>query len=479
LISSSINFVTPKVKPITFSSNKYHIVELMMVYIFQTILAITIAASLLLCSINAQQALSVTAGKENYVYGGTVSITGNVPSYVEGAKGSLKILTSKNNVFLETTFTPKPDRTFSYAFKLEGTFLEEGIWTARVSYQGNNAITNFTVLAQELLVVDVDITIGSTNQNNGKFFDPKEITIKKGIEVVWHNKDVTAHTIIYGQKGSSDAGSVFDSGMIRSNTVYSHSFTDTGDYPYFCKIHSWMTGRIIVAEDVQVPIIVELSMSTEKPKYKLGDTVKVTGTAHPVQEEDVVMRVFNPVDAQFALEELKLLDDGKFSHSFPLKGDLAVAGNYTIMATYLNKTISSVIIVEEIPIPAPQPQPDPEPPKAVSKIAAERVSFVDVTGSEKNSLGVGEQVLVKSKLSNTLGIQQEFAFIVQVKDSDGVVVMLSWFESTLNAKQTVKVAQSWTPDSEGRFTVQAFVWKSALDPSPLTIESLQTTIKVL
>jgi len=449
--------------------------------VFSAVLAVTIAVSLLLSSssISGQQALSVTSDKATYVYGSNVSITGQVPSYVEGSKGSIKILTSKNKVFLETTFTPKPDGTFSHTFKLEGSLLEEGIWTARVSYQGNNALTNFTILAEELLVVDVGITIGSSNPNNGRFFDPKEITIKKGVEVIWSNNDVTAHTVIYGQKDGSDAGSVFDSGMIRSNTAYSHSFEDIGEYPYFCKIHSWMTGRIIVAEDVQAPITVELSMSTDKPKYKLGDTVKVTGSAQPVLKEDVLMQVFNPIDAQFTLGQLKLLDDGKFSHSFPLKGELAVGGNYTIMATYLNKTVSSVILVEEVPIPTPQPDPDPELPKAVSKIAAERVSFVDVTGSEKNSLGVGEQVLVKSKLSNTLSIQQEFAFIVQVKDSDGVVVMLSWFESTLNAKQTVKVAQSWTPDSEGRFTVQAFVWKSALDPSPLTIESLQTTIKVV
>ncbi|GEM_PF-2259883 len=449
--------------------------------VFSALLAVTIAISLLLssASVSGQQGLSVTSDKATYVYGSNVSITGKVPSYAEGAKGSVKILTSKNRVFLEANFTPKPDGTFSYTFKLEGSLLEEGIWTARVSYQGNNSLTNFTVLAQELLVVDVGITIGSSNSNNGRFFDPEEITIKKGVEVVWSNNDVTAHTVIYGQKGGSDAGTEFDSGMIRSNTAYSHLFEDIGEYPYFCKIHSWMTGRIIVAEDVQAPITVDLSMSTDKQKYKLGDTVKVTGSAHPVLMEDVVMQVFNPIDALFTLGQIKLLEDGKFSHSFPLKGDLAVAGNYTIMATYLNKTISSVILVEGVPIPTPQPEPSPEPPKTVSKVDAERVSFVDIAGSEKDSLGVGEQVLVKSKLTNTLSIQQEFAFIVQVKDSDGVVVMLSWFESTLNAKQTASVAQSWTPDFEGRYTVQAFVWKSALDPSPLTIESLQKIIRVL
>src|SRR5574341_559760 len=215
----------------------------MAMHVFSSVLVATIAVSLLLSSssVSGQQVLSVTADKATYVYGSNVSITGQVPSYVEGSKGSIKILTSKNKVFLETTFTPKPDRTFSHTFTLEGNLLEEGIWTARVSYGGSNVPTNFTVLAQELLIVDVGITIGSSNPNNGKFFDPKEITIKKGVKVVWSNNDVTAHTVVYGQKGGSDAGSVFDSGMIRSNTAYDHSFEDIGEYSYFCKIHSWMT----------------------------------------------------------------------------------------------------------------------------------------------------------------------------------------------------------------------------------------------
>ena len=442
---------------------------------FLSVFAITVTISMLFANASAQETVTVTADKANYAYGDNVSITGKVPSYVEGAKGSIKVLTSKNKVFLDTSFTPKPDGTFSYAFKLEGSLLEEGTWTARVSYQGKNALASFKVLEQELLIVDVGITIGSSNPNNGKFYDPKEITVKKGTKVVWSNKDVTAHTVTYGEKGSPGVGSVFDSGMIRSNTFYEHSFTDDGDYSYFCTIYPWMTGRIIVVKEMQVPITVELSMSTDKAKYKLGDTVKVAGSAKPVQDKDVVVQVFNPDSSAFSLGQFRLLADGKFAYSFPLKGDLAIAGNYTIKATYLNETISSIIIVEEAPIPKPQPDTQP---KSGSKVIAERVSFVDVTGSEKKSLGVGEQVLVQSKITNAQSAQQEFVFIVQVKDSDGVIVMLSWFQSALNSKQTVSVAQSWTPDSEGRFTVQAFVWKSVLDPIPLTTESLQTTIKV-
>jgi hypothetical protein len=269
---------------------------------------------------------------------------------------------------------------------------------------------------------------------------------------------------------------LFDSGTIRSGTFYEHMFENDGEYTYFCTIYPWMTGRVIVAEEVEVPITVELSMTTDKEKYRLGDTVKVTGSVAPVKDEIVIVEVLNPANDLFKLgDSIKLLDDGKFSYSFSLRGDLAVAGNYTISATYMNETSSSIIIVEEGPIPTPQP--DTKPP-AGSKVVAERVSFVDVTGTEKKSLGIGEQVLVQSTITNAQNAQQEFAFIVQVKDADGVVVMFSWFQSALNSKQTVSVAQSWTPDTEGRFIVQAFVWKSVLDPVPLTTESLQSTIRV-
>lgn len=387
-----------------------------------SILAVILLAPLFV-NAGAQQSLTVTADKDSYVYGDNVSLTGKVPAYVEGAKGSMKVLTSKNKVFLETSFTPKSDGTFSYTFKLEGSLLEEGIWTTRVSYQGYNTFTSFTVSAHEILQVNVDIAVGSSNPNNGKFFDPKEITVKKGTKVIWTNDDKTSHTITYGKKGSPGVGSLFDSGTVRSTAFYEHLFEDEGDYPYFCTMYPWMTGRVIVVEDVEIPVTVELSMSTDKAKYKLGDMVKITGSAKPVQDKDVIVQVFNPNSDALTFGQFRLSTDGTFTYSFPLKGDLAVAGNYTISATYLNQTASTLITVEEAPIPNPQP----ETQSSGSKITAERISFVDVTGSEKESVGVGEQVLVQSKITNTQSAQQEFVFIVQVKDSDGAVVMLSWF----------------------------------------------------
>jgi plastocyanin len=424
-------------------------------------------------SVSGQEALTVASDRANYAYGDVVLITGKVQEYTEGAKGTLKVLTSKNKVFLEKPFTPNADGTFSYAFKLEGSILEEGLWTARVSYQAKNAIASFSVLEHEVLEAQVRIVVGASNPNNAVFYEPKETTVKRGAKITWKNDDVSSHTITYGVKDSPGIGSLFNSGNIRSGAIYERTFPDEGEYPYFCTLYPWMTGKVIVLKEIQIPITVELAMSTDKERYKAGETVKVTGSASPVQDKDVTLQVLNPDEMPFTLGQFRPQPDGKFTYSFPLKGDI-LSGNYMIRVTYLNKTISNTIIVEA-PLPTPAPEPEPQ---LTEMVAAERVSFIDITGVEKDSLGVGEQVLVQSRLSNMQSSEQEFVFIVQVKDSDDVVIMLSWFQSTLNPKQTVSVAQSWTPEGEGRFTVQAFVWRNILDPVPLTKASLQSTIKV-
>jgi plastocyanin len=43
-----------------------------------------------------------------------------------------------------------------------------------------------------------------------------------------------------------DVGSLFDSGVISSEKTFEFTFLSPGDYDYFCTIHPWMTGQVIV-----------------------------------------------------------------------------------------------------------------------------------------------------------------------------------------------------------------------------------------
>jgi plastocyanin len=71
----------------------------------------------------------------------------------------------------------------------------------------------------------------------GMAFNPQTITVTAGTTITWTNKDQVAHTV------TSTTG-LFDSGSINTNGTFTHTFTATGTFSYYCKIHTYMTGSV-------------------------------------------------------------------------------------------------------------------------------------------------------------------------------------------------------------------------------------------
>lgn len=74
---------------------------------------------------------------------------------------------------------------------------------------------------------------------------PYQVTISAGSSVSWINDDSAAHTVT---SGTIDAGvtGVFDSGLFMSGGTFEFVFDEAGTYDYFCMVHPWMTGQVIV-----------------------------------------------------------------------------------------------------------------------------------------------------------------------------------------------------------------------------------------
>ena len=73
-------------------------------------------------------------------------------------------------------------------------------------------------------------------------FVPATLTVKVGTEVTWSNDSNAPHTV------SSDMG-LFDTSNplgINPSQTYAFTFTKPGLYSYYCNIHTYMTGKIIV-----------------------------------------------------------------------------------------------------------------------------------------------------------------------------------------------------------------------------------------
>jgi plastocyanin len=102
--------------------------------------------------------------------------------------------------------------------------------------------------------ITVSIVEGSYIETQERNYVPKEVRGMLGVDnrILWVNDDITFHSV------TSDVGYVdpvngkFDSldtvGLFGPDETYEFVFTQTGEYPYHCEPHPWMTGKITIVE---------------------------------------------------------------------------------------------------------------------------------------------------------------------------------------------------------------------------------------
>jgi len=97
------------------------------------------------------------------------------------------------------------------------------------------------LLASSGTGADVTVVEGaSSHYPSGPFFSPANLTVKVGKTVAWVNKDTVTHTV------TSDGSSLFDSGFMPTGATFQFTFTTAGTYPYYCTVHPFMKGTIVV-----------------------------------------------------------------------------------------------------------------------------------------------------------------------------------------------------------------------------------------
>lgn len=106
-------------------------------------------------------------------------------------------------------------------------------------------VGNYDVYAQSesVSISSGSFTLGCENTN--QCYSPYEVTIDVGDTVTWSNDDSAAHTVTSGNPSDGPNGK-FDSSLIMAGGTFSTTFDEAWQYPYFCMLHPWMTGKIIV-----------------------------------------------------------------------------------------------------------------------------------------------------------------------------------------------------------------------------------------
>jgi predicted secreted protein with PEFG-CTERM motif len=84
-------------------------------------------------------------------------------------------------------------------------------------------------------------------EDTNECYIPAEVTVDVGGEVTWTNDDSAAHTVTSGMPSDADSvGAMFDSGLLLAGSTYSQVFDEEGTVNYFCIVHPWMQGMVVV-----------------------------------------------------------------------------------------------------------------------------------------------------------------------------------------------------------------------------------------
>jgi plastocyanin len=115
--------------------------------------------------------------------------------------------------------------------------------------QDDEEIDSNHVLELSIQNNDVDVIMPTKSSRPGcdetnLCYIPSEITIKTGESVTWQNQDAAFHSITSGFYDKPN--DLFDSGHLDPNQMFSVKFEEEGMYDYFCTLHPWMAGKVIV-----------------------------------------------------------------------------------------------------------------------------------------------------------------------------------------------------------------------------------------
>ena len=142
---------------------------------------------------------------------------------------------------------------------------------------------------------------------------PSVVTVDVGGEVTWSNDDTAAHTVTSGTAADGPDG-IFDSSLFMAGTTFSATFDEEGTFDYFCMVHPWMAGQVIVSAGGA-----GLMVSIETTPGSAGETMDVTVTITNMDGSSVEHVNYNVMATQgteTVLDDTEVHDhDGVMTHT--------------------------------------------------------------------------------------------------------------------------------------------------------------------
>jgi len=117
------------------------------------------------------------------------------------------------------------------------TFISFGI--SRMAWMASPVLVGLLLVAAPQLAAAAtsEVTVKIANFT----FSPADLTITPGTTVTWVNNDDIPHAVVETEK-------TFRSKALDTDNKFSFTFTNPGEFSYFCSLHPHMTGKITVKQ---------------------------------------------------------------------------------------------------------------------------------------------------------------------------------------------------------------------------------------
>ena len=222
-------------------------------------------------------------------------------------------------------------------------------------------------------------------------FIPATVTIGIGDKVKFVNNDAAAHTSTAGHPSDGPSGA-WDSSLVMMGAAYTTPALETGEYPYFCMVHPWMIGMVIVNNSP--------SSSSETTSQDTSSSIGTLVTKGNIfyQGSDDLVEILGTVDTYVQgkkLTVLIVLPDGSTSGSqiFPTDsgsyqtfhrlGDKPMLGQYKISADYGGEVIGSLYFDVRSAAEKTSAERAAAADAAAAKEAAERAAAADAAAAKE------------------------------------------------------------------------------------------------
>ena len=238
-------------------------------------------------------------------------------------------------------------------------------------------------------------------ENTNSCYYPYKFSSGKGSTVTWYNADSAAHTVTSGISSDGPDGE-FDSSLIMGGNTFSHKFNDDGTYPYFCMVHPWMTGYVIIQRGGTVTspppsytpqptptISGTISVSTDGFQYSPNDLVTVNISTS--KNTNVAISVIGPNGDSIVSRSVSTDSGGSGSLQFKLpessqNGSYRVDSTATISGSKVSDSTTFTVTSTSARINLISLQPTDQQGNSVSSFTKGKLGFVKVVLSSDSNV---------------------------------------------------------------------------------------------